>query len=176
VLSLERMGTDLDPAVGARTRVLLIGGFSAVWTVVPLLTRAYVTYTSLLVSFGVFLLLAMAFGFRARETLSKTLLNRRLFAVLIVDLLAQGVLVGGCALLGMPLVQAECLLVALWVVVLALLAIFVDLRLAVSSVVALVGFYLVTRWPEARYLVQSACSLVMGASLLWIWRPPSRAS
>jgi hypothetical protein len=171
VLSLERLGTDLDPTVGARTRVLLIGSFSLVWTIVPLLTRAYVTYTSLLVSFAVFTVLAMSAGFLARETLSKTLLNRRLFAVLVVDLVAQAVLVGGCASLGMPLSQAESLLLAMWAVVLALLAIFVDARLFVAALTALTGFFVVTRFPEARYLAQSACSLMMGSSLLWIWRP-----
>jgi len=175
VRSLERLGDDLDPRTGARTRLFLTAIFTALWTVMPMLAatgvRAAPSLGSSASLFGAYLGLALALGVWARDSLTKTLLNRRLYASVLVIFASQLLLLLGCALLDVPMHLASTMLLFEWFVSLSLLAVFVDPRLAIAAVIEGAGFLVSARWPDLTYAAMSAAGLAVGVSFAWIWWP-----
>ena len=88
----ERIRVDRDPTVGQRTRIFVFSLVMVIWTVIPLLTwvrEVPFTWRTTLVAHGSMFLLAVGLVIWARESLSRTALNRRVAAILI---LVQGAL------------------------------------------------------------------------------------
>jgi len=100
IRKLERMGDDMDLSIGRRTRLFVLGVLGLMWTAWPILVARYGSEPQMqdrFVAPALFLFVTAGLGWYARETMSKTLVNRRLFAV-IVTLLAGQVVLGAITL------------------------------------------------------------------------------
>ena len=100
------LARDLDPDVGRRTRRFLTLLLGSMWSLSPLLTwlldprRATQTHRHFLLLSVTMTLLAGALGLWARDSLSKTVINRNLAGAVGVALLSQIALTSACWVLG----------------------------------------------------------------------------
>jgi serine/threonine-protein kinase len=87
-----RIRADRDPTVGQRTRIFVFSLVMVLWTVIPFTTwlqEVPFSWPATLVAHGSMFLFAIGLVIWARESLSRTALNRRVAAILI---LVQGAL------------------------------------------------------------------------------------
>jgi hypothetical protein len=108
----------------------------------------------------------------ARDSLSKTRINRQLMTTVRLTLLGQLALLTGGYLAGIPFVHAHAFLTLTWASGAALAASAVDRRLYASALGYLIAFFAVFRWPEHRHLVTSLANLVVFVSVLVLWSRP----
>ncbi len=174
---LRRLDVDLDPQVGSRTRTALGAGFGLVWSAVPLLGMLHVarggeaTHVGTIAMSAAFLLLGFGARWWARETLTKTLLNRRLTATLGIHLCGQIVLGTGAMLAGFTPQQSQLLHIFSWFATIVLLAVWVERWFAVPAALDAIGFLVVSRWPSALYPVMSITNVVFTLVLVRVWFP-----
>src|SRR5581483_11687335 len=79
--NLARIGSEWDFSVGRRTRQFLAAVAGTMWTVLPLtlpLRGVYDTYAGMLILPAAMMLLMIALGWWARESMTKTRINRAL--------------------------------------------------------------------------------------------------
>jgi hypothetical protein len=174
---LRRLETDLDPRVGTRTRTFIGTLFGLTWTLLPLglwLYRArggepshlaIVGSSAGLLAGGVVLFLW------ARQTLTKTLLNRRLSSTLGLHLVSQILLGSGAYLAGLSVPQSQTMLVFSWALTQTLLAIWVERWFALTALVCAVSFLIEARFPSSLYALMAFDNLVFTVVLLRVWFP-----
>jgi serine/threonine-protein kinase len=175
----DRLVRDHDADTGRRTRTFLAALLGALWTFGPLLACAYETYVGPLTSKegkeATVLLagIAVAIGWWGRESLSKTLINRRLVAIVMFAFAGQLALIVGCSLLGLSTGTTIALHFFNFFGVTAMAALAVEKRLALSVVTYLSGFFLVCAQPELRWWVMSTCNFILTLNFLFAWGRPS---
>jgi serine/threonine-protein kinase len=176
---LRRLEKDLDPRVGTRTRTFIGAIFGVVWTLLPLVEWLHEQRggaTSHLLSVGSSLLLLVLGGglfLWARETLTKTLVNRRLSSTLGLHLVAQMLLGTGAWLAGLSITQSETMLVFTWALTQILLAVWVERWFALTALVCALSFLGAARWPAALHPLMALDNLVFTLVLLLVWFPQS---
>jgi serine/threonine-protein kinase len=171
------MELDLDPSVGSRTRTFIGTIFGILWTATPLVawifqkTGGSIHHESLLGFSVMFLLLGLAFHRWARETLTKTLLNRQLSGTLGVYMILQLCLELGFLLAGWTVQQSLILHVFGWSLTLAILALWVEPWFAASAAVSMISFLLICASPSWLFPLMILDNLVLTVVLVRIWLP-----
>jgi len=175
---LRRMEGDLDPRVGTRTRTVIGAFFGVIWTVTTLAGGAYAHRVARMPYFAtvvlpavVFLALSLMAWAWARETMTKTLLNRRLGLTLQLYLLAQLVLAAGGWLMGMSPRSMHLVFLFAWGLTYLLLAIWAQPWFALPAVVAGVSFLIACAFPASVYALMALVNLVLTIVLVKTWFP-----
>jgi serine/threonine protein kinase len=130
---LHKLEEDLDPTIGSRTRSLLIGLFGLAWTVAPLAGWGYVArggslsylYASVLPALVFLVLGACAFAW-ARESLTRTLLNRRLGQTFVLYMVCQAMLGAGGSISGATPTALPLVFLFAWTLTYGLLAVWAE--------------------------------------------------
>jgi serine/threonine-protein kinase len=175
---LHRMEVDLDPRVGSRTRTFIGALFGLGFTVGPLVGWAYsmragrVSYfdTTVLPP-AIFLALGLLAFLWARETLTKTLLNRRLSQTLGLYLAWQCILGAGGWVAGISPVHMHMVLMAAWSLTYTLLAVWTERWLALPAASCAITFLVVTAFPSLMYPLMSLDNLLFTVVLIKVWFP-----
>jgi eukaryotic-like serine/threonine-protein kinase len=174
---LRQLGQDLDPAVGTRTRTFIGVTFGLLWTAAPLVGWADVargnapTHAATFGSTVAFLLLGAVFRIWARDTMTKTLINRRLGQTLGLHLTGQLLLAAGAALAGISPTQSQTLHVFTWAVTQTLLAVWVEPCFAVTAAVCAASFLVACAQPTWLYALMALDNLVLTFTLVFVWLP-----
>ncbi len=178
IQQLAQMGRQLDPTVGQRTRTFITLCLGTLFTLVPLSGRfVHARFDEeamrhgLTAMAGLLLVIVAGFGYWARESMMKTAINRRVMATAAVAIIVQILLLLSLPGLGLALATAEILMLLLWALVGAMLAIGVATAMFPSAIGYLVGFFIAVQYPAWRYEMMSATNLVLTINLVWISVP-----
>jgi eukaryotic-like serine/threonine-protein kinase len=176
---LRKLSDNLDPATGARTRMTVFGVFGTIWIVAPLVAffvekdNQRLSYNWNVVTSIGFLMLAFVMGLWGKESLSKTLLNRRVYATILFVFLGQLMLSLGGYLHGIHAISLRVVQFFFWFVILALLTIHVEVWLWPAMLTSLVIFLVVAQWPQLLWLAMSLCAFSITVNVVAIWLPQS---
>ena len=180
---LEALHRDHDPTTGSKTRTFVAGVLGVMWTSLPVVAHFHLKATgqtpsptfSLVVGV-VSLVVALALGYWARETMMKTVLNRRTFSLLIFVLAANLVLIAALVIAQVEAVTSVTLNFFLWFTAAGLAAITIERRAWPTAVGYLSGLFLALIWPEYLLLFVSASHAVLTANAIAIWSPMARGA
>jgi len=117
------------------------------------------------------LVVFLALGYWARESLMKTTLNRSLFGVTVFTLLAQGVLTGALSLTGVAPVASVALNFFLWFAVVGVASITIERRLWPSALGYGLGLFACLVYPDVLLLIMSACHGILTLNGIAVWGP-----
>ncbi len=170
--ALER---DLDPDVGRRTRAFVAIVLGVMWTLLPILLWTYEARTGATdprnYHRGTFAMMALAFAlvFWARESLQKSLVNRRVIATGSLMFGLQLALQTVSVMLGLPAPALHALHFLAWFAAACSLAIFVDPRMWPTAAGYFVSLFVTAVRPELAWALAAASNavLVVNASLAW---------
>ncbi len=174
---LAELERRLDWTIGTRTRTFLVGLLGALFTVFPLITGlsngrlALHTYGEQLAWSGGFLVVVLLLGLWARESMSKTIVNQRVFASILFLFVAQATLHAGLWMAGAPLLLSQLGMMIVWVAVSGMFAIAIDRRMSVAAAGYLVAFLVAARFPAERWFAMSAANGLMTVNGVWVWKP-----
>ncbi|AKU93447.1 serine/threonine protein kinase [Labilithrix luteola] len=172
---LEALDADLDPSIGRRTRAFVAMILGLLWVVLPqwgaygdrhgfqLQWWSAYAWTS-----GVAVIM-IVLGVWARESLSKTAMNRRGRSLMLVFLAAQLGLELGCNLLRLSFDVLMALHVFLWFVIASSFAAVVDRRLWPTAIGYFAAFVFLCLVPEARWHAITVANLVLLVNVLLAW-------
>jgi serine/threonine-protein kinase len=166
---------DNDLRIGQRTRVFVVSILGLMWTASPFLAqfvfpRDTATAGYLLVPLASLVILT-GLGIWARESLTRTRVNRTVVAALALALLAHLALMVGSSLMGLPYYDAIVVLPLLWAVLVAMVALTFEPRAAPVSVTYAIGFFASAALYEWRFLVMGVCNFVFMVVLVIAWWP-----
>jgi hypothetical protein len=167
---------DMDLNIGRRTRLFVMGLLGILWIVYPMAVAVWGGEPELSDLFrapAIFLAAVVALGIFARETLSKTLVNRRLFGVLVVVFVAQIILVAINAITGVPVEAHLVRLFFLWTLVSVFATLLVEWRLWPATLAQALGLVTVRWLPGHALGAIVGANLVFVANILIIWWPGS---
>ena len=174
---LRRLGQDHDLTVGTRTRTFLSAVFGVLWTGLPLLLW-WLRSRGAEASHGVSILTSCAWLFLgsvlflwARETMSKTLINRRFSLTVAVLMILQMVLGAGSWLLGITPEQGVTFHILLWSLTLAMLGIWVEGWFFACAAVCAAAFVAVCARQDWLFPAMSLCNAVLTAVIVFVWFP-----
>ena len=174
---LEHMDAQHDPMTGRRTRVTATTILGIMWTVSPQivgrLEARYPGYTDWqmyawtvgVIAIGI---LVVLWG---RESLTKTVVNRRILATGMMAFAAQLTLQVGGHVLGMPRPTIEILHMLVWGTSLVLAA-SVEPRFWSSVGAFYLAFIVACRWPDHRWDMMSLSTAVLVVNFLRAWWRP----
>ena len=172
----EHLRRDNDPAIGRRTRAFLALVLGVTWTIGPLLmlfvesrfeeTR---THWTMMTFFLAFMVIDGGLALWARDSLSRTAINRRITMLVGVTLAAQVLLYSGAMILGIPLLTTHTLLMFLWGVSAAAHAITIEERLWPAALGFFTAFLVASFFPETVFHCMSAGNLVLTITTLRAW-------
>ncbi len=175
--ALEQIALDHDAAIGTRTRMfgtLLLGvGFTVLPTIAAVreptaLTRSNAGWT---IWSGVLMLAVVAFGVWARQSMTRTAFNRRVFMTTLFVFVMQGVLYLGAWRLDIDPVRASILMMLGWTAIAGMAAIAIDPRLWPCAVGYALAFGVAATWPETRFWMMAASNAVLTVNAVISWRP-----
>lgn len=168
---------DSNFALGSRTRIFLISILGMLWTITPLLRYTW-RFESLLSNYlgmaaitSFFMLFTIGLWYWARETLSKTLINRRFSLALLTLFPCQFLLFAAGSMMEMSVVQAQQLMLFVWTMVSAGVVAGVDLRFLPAAIGYAAAFLIAAKYPEARFLAMSAGNAVLTVTAVVLWYP-----
>jgi len=170
----EKLARDHDPTIGRRTRVFLSAILGATWTIFPVFgwwwEQHHVTDARRLIfgSLGM-LVFAGTLAYWARDSLSRTAINRRLVRVVGIVLAAQTAMFLGTHLLGIPYELARPLLMLLYAASMSMTAAAIEGRLWPSAIAMTAGFFASVASPDHTFLFESAANFVLTINVVWVW-------
>jgi serine/threonine-protein kinase len=175
---LRHLEEDLDPRVGSRTRSFLALVFGVEWTLSPLFAWWYVLrgghgtyFATVILPAVVYLAIAgLAYAW-ARETLTKTLLNRRVSQTLGLYFIGHIFLGVGGWFIGVSSLQMHVLLLFSWALTHTLLAVWAERWFALPAAVSGISFIVASAFPGLVYPLMSLCNLVLTVVLVKVWLP-----
>lgn len=172
---LAQRRRDFDLRIGQRTRVFVVSLLGLIWTGVPFVAqfaipRDVASTTYLFVPIASLLLL-IGLAIWARESLSRTRVNRTIVAALALALIAHLLLTLGCPLMGLSYYDALALLPMVWAVFVAMAALTFEPRATPIAVTYTIGFFAAAALYEWRFLVIGLCNLVFLVVLVIAWWP-----
>lgn len=179
LVDLQEFRDDMDLRIGQRTRVFIVGLLGLLWTAVPLLRHfgreltLEETYVSLVAMPGAFLVLSGALFVWARESMTRTIINRRTSWTVTVMLSFQLVLTALAWDMQLEQQHLMTLNFLLWSLCAVMFTIAVDRRMLPMSAGFVLCMGLSVRWPDAVWLFMSAANfgLVVNALVVWFPRP-----
>jgi hypothetical protein len=165
-----------NPLPGRRTRTFLVLVLGTIFTFVPLLAALRPDIAGFtLKNHVVFSVLTCAgVGFLvwwARDTMTATVLNRRVAAASIFMFAAEAWLVGGFWIAGSSAYTAQLGVAFLWGTCAAWLAITLDVWFVPSALGYFTAFLIAARWPWTQLYVTSGANFVFTVNLIARWRP-----
>lgn len=175
VAELERIGAELDPSVGRRTRMFVTAMLGVVWTVAPEVLailhrerpeaspRIMFAFTIAVAGFGAG---AVWWG---RESLSKTAVNRRIIATGMILFATQLLLELGGMLLGLPLATTLVLHLFVWSVMMVIATVFVERKLWPTMIVMMAAFLYAAANPAHVWHAMSSADFVLLINVLLAW-------
>lgn len=170
IAELERIETEHDLSIGRRTRMTMFGLLGLIWTVTPEVLALrhpsahenephWVMYAFTMIVVAVGTLIALW----GRESLTKTLVNRRALATVMINFGAQFALEVGGRVAKMPFWSIIHLHVFLWFVVVTFVAVFLDRRFWPAAIGFLVAFGVIAAVPHAMWH-----AIAFGNFVLWV--------
>jgi serine/threonine-protein kinase len=177
----RQLEEDLDPAKGRRTRSFVGIVMGVLWTALPLLGQLEMQRTgrepSVLVGIAASaaqLILMAGLGYWARDSLTRTAINRRISLAVLGALTLQLVARSLAALTGESFLAVFHDQLLVWCAIAFMLAVSVDWRLLFSAVGFLLGYLLlpVIGISYALYVV-SAVSAVLLVNVAVLWTRPT---
>jgi serine/threonine-protein kinase len=179
VLELERVNAELDPLTGRRTRMAAAVIMGAAWSILPQITRRLYARNldvpapamyAMTAGLALFVALVALWG---RDSLSKTIVNRRTIATVFVMLAAQLTLEVGGHVLGVPVLTLFVLHVFGWFVMLAAYAVLVERRFWPSVAAFFAAFLYSAAQPASCFHAMSLANLVLIANFFIAWIRPA---
>jgi len=174
--ALEQLGKQLDVKVGTRTRTFISVVLGVAFTIFPLLGATWdrIDMTSHLqmiqVSAG-FLVGVLLLGFWARDSLMKTLINRRVFSTITFLFIAHIVLYLGAAAADVDPLDVRVLVLFVWFCFAGMAALTIDMRLLPCTAGYLVAFFVASVRPELALYAMSGSNLLLTINAAVVWRP-----
>jgi eukaryotic-like serine/threonine-protein kinase len=175
---LEALDRALDPATGRRTRTAVAGFLGVLWTLSPLLAGlsfpdAVNGPLQLKAATVGYLVIVLGLGLWARESLSRTLINRRIYATVLFFLVAQFALVAMSESMNLEAATIRALSIFLWSAVAGMMAIYLNAAFAAVALGYLAAFVAVVRWPEHYFLITAAANLNLTVFVVFLfWNLP----
>lgn len=173
---LEALHREHDPTIGSRTRTFVALVLGLFWTGSPVLAHFVLhargmrpNFALSIVTAGVSLLVLLALGYWARDTLMKTALNRRVFGLTVFTLFAQAVLGAALFLARVDATVSVCFSFFLWFTVITVACITVERRLWPSAVVYGTGLFGALLYPDVVLLIMSASHCAMTVNAVSVW-------
>ncbi len=172
---LRKLGRQMDPEIGSRTRTFVGLVLGILWTITPLIAGHFAfkermaSHAAAIVASLLLMTITGAVLLWARDSLNKTLINQRVAATIMFTLLAQILLHAGAAIAGIDALTANTLHFFLWFTVASLMAIHLEVRLWPTAVSYFIGFLVVGAWQQQMFRVMSACNLVLTLNLALTW-------
>jgi serine/threonine protein kinase len=174
---LERLNAQHDPTTGRRTRVTVTTVLGLIWTITPQIVGRlelwYPDYPAWLMygwTAGV-IAIATLLVLWGRESLTKTLVNRRILATGMVAFAGQFALQVGGHVLGISRVGIEVLHLLVWGTACAFAA-SVEPRFWYSVASFWLAFILACRWPDRRFDLMSLSTAVLVYVFVRAWWRP----
>jgi hypothetical protein len=175
---LEQLRRDQDPRIGQRTRAFVVVVLGVCWTVLPLVDRWLFTDRTEDESFAVFLSvplvsLVLLGGLRiwARDSLTRTRINRIVVATLAIVLVGQAALMVGGRLMGLSAFESLVPGFLMIACVVALSALAVDRRALLVALGYFLAYGMCVRHPEHYTYALAAANFVFVVVLGLSWRP-----
>jgi serine/threonine-protein kinase len=175
IRALEDLDRSLDFNIGGRRRAFVILLCGVLWTALPLFVlRAgpgVVTHRLIGGSALAMLAAAMVVGWWGRKMLTRTLINRRIYAALLMTLGGQILLAVTGSWLGLRPDHLLVLLFFHWTVISAMVSLMIDPRVALMPVMYASAFITVAKQPAWCLPVMAVTN---GASMLYLvvrWFP-----
>ncbi len=178
VAELERLNAQLDPLTGRRTRVAAALMLGLVWTIFPEICgwlyrrSAGFPYWWIYAASGGVVTVAVAIGIWGRESLTKTLVNRRIIALAMFVFATQLMLQLSGRLLGMSYAMLWVLHIYCWFIAVAVLTIFIDRRFWPSGTMFFAMFLLCMLMPQHVWHFMSVSNLVLLVNFVVAWSRP----
>jgi eukaryotic-like serine/threonine-protein kinase len=178
IARLEKLGADLDPATGRRTRMSATAMLGIFWTIAPeiagLLERRYPNYEHWWMYIATLSITVLGFFVATwgRESLTKTAVNRGLLAVGLINFSGQFAVQVGGHLLDLPKSSTLVLHLLVWWLSTTMLAAFIDRRLWPSSAWFLLGFVVASARPDIKWHVMTATDFGLLLNILIAWSRP----
>jgi hypothetical protein len=181
--ALERLGRDLDPSVGKRTRSRFAFTLAGILTLLPLMSgvRVHVRQQPmaaweilvwpLVMTAGVLFVAALG-----RKSLMLSAINRRMVGVLATMTLAMEVGHVGLLTLGLPVADIQVIDICFMVGMGAAWTAFVDTKLWPTVVFFTLAFLGASLWPDRRFFVLAAGNFCCLLTFIWAWSPRHRAT
>ena len=176
---LRHLEEDQDPRVGSRTRTFLGVLFGLVWTASPLVGWSYaarrgphVSYLATAIAPPLIFLAMGAVAYAwAKETLSKTRLNRRIAYTVALYFVAQTMLGVGGWFGGISVVQLHLVFLFSWALTHMLLAVWAERWFALPAAVSALAFIVAAGFPSLAYPLMSLCNFVLTVVVVKVWFP-----
>ncbi len=171
---LEAMQRDLDPMIGSRTRTFGTLVMGSLWTGLPIAAQFLIGKPDHDIGVVIsifFLLVAVGFGYWARESMGKTSLNRTVFWAIVFTMLSQVGIRVGAHLAGIDATLSMTFHFLLWLACAGFMTIFVDRRFAPMTVGYMLGFWAAAAWPDYVFLVAGLSHGVLTINTVWLWAP-----
>jgi len=178
--ALEHLREDLDPLQNSRARWIagiVLGGF---FWLAPLASKVFSrdaigTHPQQVVASAIFLAVVIIVAiWRARAPIAMTSVDRKSFMTGAFMFAAQIALAVGGWALGLDVSLIQVLMMFLWFVIAAMVAIMVDSYLSFAAIGYLVGFLIGATHVELRLYAMSTGNLLFALNVAWRWRPAQR--
>jgi serine/threonine-protein kinase len=169
---LGQLEFDNDVGIGRRTRLVIVAILGVIWTSSPVAAQLHperVTVPVFTASATAMVLFFGGLGYWARESMTKTLVNRRLFATALVILLAQlglALLAAGGAV---SLAQVLPMLPVLHTMGSAMVAVWLEPRVWLSTAVGALSAAIALVAPAWTFAGISLYSLVLTLNIGAVW-------
>jgi len=171
-LELASLQAQNDPSIGRRTRLVVFFLVSLTWIAAPILYGLYqpieqwwIVLSSSLVPLSLVLLL----GIWARDSLSRTSLNRSSWLTMMLIPIAQLTLDAMLMMQGIGPETSLQLRPAIWATVAMLYAALVLPRTIPAAVLFVLLALTAPLWPEGLPLTATIANVALVGMLLWIW-------
>ncbi|HEY8075149.1 MAG TPA: hypothetical protein VIF62_13590, partial [Labilithrix sp.] len=175
---LERVRADHDPQTGRRTR-LAVGVFAGIsWTIAPLLgpwletrvdTSSPHAVRIMYVWTAVMLVIGLGFGAWGRESLSKTLVNRRARAIATINFAGQFMIELACDLAHVPWTTMMILHFVVWFMAASASMVTIDTRLWPAPAIYLLGLVASSIVPGLFWYICALTNLGLVITLVVAW-------
>lgn len=168
---------DRDETVGQRTRWFVAVLLATVWSILPMYSwysGSVPTYRRATTLDLLFVGMVIGLGIWARESLSKTALNRKTWGILLLVPLCQMVLAAGAWRMGLSVVTAQSLNLFLWSTIAAVATVSIEWRLFPTAVAYTAGALVVSGMPEDFLLVTGLANAILGLNIGVMWWPGPR--
>jgi serine/threonine-protein kinase len=171
---LERLRARRDARVGQRSRLYIVGGLTALWTITPFLSRN-ATGPGASALAALWLTLVVAAVWSQKRVWSATVLNRRVALLLFGAILTQVILMAGVPL-GILTREAGLAVLSLTNAAFSgVAASIVNVRFVLPMVV-FIAVYLLHGFVDEGHVLRSVGNFTVGATALWVWWPkPSKS-
>jgi eukaryotic-like serine/threonine-protein kinase len=175
---LRKLEEDHDPRVGSRTRTILGAGFGLSWTSVTAFGwlcfwKGWAATYFWAAIFPSLIFLAIGFlSFQwAKQTLTRTLLNRRISQTLAAFLLVQTAFGVGGYFLAIPWPTMHVLYLVLWAISYALVGVWAEKWFLVPAAACTISFLIACAFRSTTYALMTADNLIFTFLIVKLWFP-----